>query len=122
MAVTAKADAPGPVDPCVRICVADKTTGARIGMPVAADIGHESALMCPRVSVPDAVRIKMAGEARGVCSLCIMARSAAFDIAVSQPCVKPTARADTDCHKTRLLMGQRPELKLIHITAGYMAC
>lgn len=55
MAVTAKTDTFGPIDPGVGICVADKTTGAGIGMPISVNIGHESALVRPRIRVPDSV-------------------------------------------------------------------
>jgi hypothetical protein len=91
-------------------------------MPVTMNIGHESALMGPRVGVPYSVRIEMTGGTGWVGTLGVMARSAAFNIAPGQSCMEPAARSDSDRHKSRLLMGQRPELKLVDIASGHVAC
>lgn len=90
-------------------------------MPVTSDRCHESAPMGPCVGVLDAVAVEMARDARGISTLGVVARSAAFNVAARKLGMQPAARTESQSHKVCLLMCQRSELRLIDVASGHVA-
>lgn len=89
-------------------------------MPLALHGRHEPSRMRTRIRVFQAIPVDMTGDARGIGTLCVMARCTAFNVAPSELGMQSAPRADSIRLEIRLLVRQRKELQLVHVSSSHV--
>ena len=80
----------------IHVRVAVVAGGIAIGVPWPVLTLHVSGGMGPGIRPPDAVTVRMAGDARGISSLRIVTAHARFDVALRKLRMASTAAANAD--------------------------